>query len=279
MRNFSLRRSRTGLLALLSLIYMQTSCLEAEEKPVNFGPEVPVSEIMKKMAEPMGKMDHSQIGKNEKSEVTEVIFATNNPDDRYVYGIQTKEVTAKQELSDRFRYTLKVTTTYWENKEPKTKEEMKYEDFPKFAELDYEDHNVNLAAYSLSNTLKLSVALQGSETPAKVTFHDLEAVDKDGWDLPAKVKNKTNCTTPATCTLNVRIITVVAVKWVPGKPEKHNLTFVVSGQTPFHSKILAQCDTSNLQTEKGPLLATSCSNITDFDAGTAWLASEVAENP
>lgn len=271
----SLGRSKIGMLAFLSLFYSLTSCLEAEERPVNFGPEVPAEEVIKVLREPMGKMEHNQIGKNEKMEKMTYIFQPNVPNpQKYLLRVENREVIEKVKMTDRYRYKSKIKETTWEDGKPVERqndpEKGPYDDFALFAD-DASDgmaEGVILSALSKGGSFKPFSA-------NKTTFHDLHYSDDMG-DLPSKVKDKTNCANVPDCKIKVRKVTITMVDWDPDGPVKHDLEFVVSGQTPFFSKILKQCDTWIMKTEQGPLLVTMCGDTTDFETGTnPWPATEV----
>lgn len=266
------RRSRIGIFALLSLIYLQTSCLEAEERPVNYGPEVDAIEVIRTLREPMGKMEHNQIGKSEKSEKTTYVYQPNIPNPHnYILQVEGKEILSKEKLADRYRYKSKIRVTTFENGKPVVNEndpeKGPYDDFALFD--DGADQDSDTATYAIFNSLTSSGILN-TLSASKTTFHQLEHVDGVS-DLPSKVKNKTNCANMPDCKINIRTVTVVMVEWATEGPVRHDLKFIVSGQAPFFSKVLSQCNTWLNKNEKnGSLLITLCADTTDFDPGTTW---------
>lgn len=273
----SLRRSTIGMMSFLAVVYVQTSCLEAEERPVNFGPEVKAEDVIKVMREPMGKMDHNQIGKGEKLELTRYIYQPNIPNpQKYLLRIFTKEVIAKLKMSDRFRYKSQLTSTTWEDgKEVVKKNNPDEGPFDDFALFD-DDASENTATDAIVNALGSTLSGYALKGENKVTFHQLESKDEMG-DLPSKVKNKSNCANVPDCRIPVRTVYVVMVDWAPDGPVRHDLEFVVSGHSPFFSKMLRNCDTWIMKDDKtGPLLVKMCEDATDFDTGTnPWPATEV----
>ncbi len=273
----SLNRSKIGMLAFLVLIYAQTSCLEAEERPVNFGPEVAAEEVLKVLREPMGKMDHNQIGQNEKFEKTTYLFQPNIPNPQaYVLQIESKEVIAKLKMSDRYRYKSKIKMITWENEKPVEQvndpDKGPFDDFALFADDDVSGdvvEGVILSALSKNGSVN-------TLSENKRTFHDLQPPKDEMGDVPSKVKDKANCGNIPGCKVKVRTVKVVMVDWDPEGPIRHDLEFVVSGELPFFSKVLKQCDTWNMKTKQGPLLVTMCSDMTDFEPGkNPWPAAQV----
>jgi hypothetical protein len=255
-----------GYFAFLCLTYSQTSCLEVEEKPVNFGPEVTAAEVIGTLREGMGKLEHTQIGKGEKSEGTSYLYATNNPDDRFIFRVEQRVVVDKQTLNDRIRYVSKLTTTTYDNGQATTKEVNVADDFPLSADYDAE---TPIAEQAMVSALQKSgIKTSGLNAP-KVTFHQLQ-VREDIRDLPSKVKNKTNCANVPECKLKVRVVNVVAAEWLPSGPVRHDLGFIVSPDAPFFSRLMANCDTSYQKFDKQAVLVSVCAQTTDFDFGTNW---------
>ncbi len=269
MKTFSLYRSKAGLVALLSIIYLQTSCLEAEEKPVNFGPEVSQLEIVTAMRGGMGKEDHNLIGYKEKSEKVFYAYITNNPkDDPMIIGVVNKEVQKKEKLADRWRYTSTVTTTYWENNQEKKKVDPDFRDEFALNGFEEPDEADKAFAQAFNNDSGVQTFNNGG---TKITFHNLR-VSEAMRDLPQKVKNKTNCADIPECKIKSRFINVIAAEWLPnGSVVRHDLQFIVTSQSPYFSRILGQCDTSLQKLQSGQsVLVTFCNSITDFEFGATW---------
>ncbi|OQW51934.1 MAG: hypothetical protein A4S09_09720 [Proteobacteria bacterium SG_bin7] len=262
----SLNRSKIGMLVFLLMVYSQTSCLEAEERPVNFGPEVPEAEVMKAINDSRGKMSHRQIGEHEKNETTTI--AVDPQGNRYLIQVNMRDVLRKNEDANNptVTYTSKLTEIRWvDGKEQKVEVE-KNEMYAKF-----EEAEENFAANSLSEIPFLKVS---SDPAEKVTFHDLKVTPKQR-DLPSKVKDKANCANIPNCMITVTEIRLTQVVWKSTGPEKHDVLIVTAKDTPFYSKVLQYCDGNNLKDDLGrSIYIIFCQETTDFDYGKPFPFSE-----
>lgn len=244
--NTSLIRSLTAV-ALL-----QTACLEVQEKPVDYGPEVSLDEIYKALQEPLGSTNNV-IGNGEKSELVAAAYLRSG--ESFLIQKENREVVSREDKTSYWIYNSKISRVEYADGKP----------VPKPEELDKTPVNkpkgIDVNSVSLLETQDLA--------PTKSTFHKLLSEDFV-MEPPQKVKNKSGCVAIPDCKLRARKVSVVKVDWLPEGKKRHDLEFIVTPDAPYFSRLLQQCDTFLKDLGGRSIALTLCNSVTDFDFGTAW---------